>query len=177
VSNPPANAHSKPPLSYRLKEELFKYALVSGYLFISFSMLLLFKATTADGQQDVLPFGIALVKSLVLAKFLLIGDALKAGGRAGARPLLPRVAWKSLAFLGVLLVFTAIEELVVGYFHHKRAADVVHEVLSRSWLENLAPVLVMLLILVPLVCISEIYKDLGAEQFRKLWLGRPSVPD
>ena len=81
------------------------------------------------------------------------------------------------ALLGALLAFTAVEEVVVGYVHHKPAADVVHEVLARSWLENLAPVLVMLLILVPLVCLSETYKQLGPEQFRNLLLGRPSVPD
>lgn len=157
-------------LALRLREELVKYGIVSGYLFISFSLLLIYEATATGGGRETLPFGIALVKALVLGKFLLIGEALKVGSRANAHPLLHRVALKSLAFLVVLLVFKAIEELIVGLIHHKSVGAVIEEVVQRGWLENLAPVLVMLLILIPLVAISESYRQLGPARFRELWL-------
>jgi hypothetical protein len=157
-------------IAQRLRKELVKYGIVSGYLFISFSLLLLYDATASGGGRDVLPFGIALVKALVLGKFLLIGEALKVGSRANAHPLLYRVALKSLAFLVVLLVFKAIEELVVGLLHQKTVGAVFGEMAQRGWLENLAPVLVMLLILIPLVAISESYRQLGPTRFRELWL-------
>lgn len=127
----------KPSAAHRLQEELFKYSVVTGYLFISFSLLLLYEATVKGGGHAILPFGLAVVKALVLGKFLLIGDAMKAGSLAETRPLLHRVVWKSLAFLGVLLVFTALEELIVGWFHNKPAAQVLSEVLEHGCLENL----------------------------------------
>ena len=160
--------------AHRLQEELFKYSIVTGYLFISFSLLLLYEAAVKGGGHEALPFGLALVKALVLGKFLLIGDAMKAGALAETRPLLHRVVWKSLAFLGVLPVFTALEELFVGWFHNKSAAQALGELLERGWLENLAPLLVILLILIPLISLSETYRELGKEQFKRLWLARPS---
>lgn len=161
-------------LPQRLRRELVKYAVVSGYLFASFCLLMLYEATAAGGAHDALHFGIAAVKALVLGKFLLIGEALQAGAAAESRPLLHRVAWKALAMLGVLLVFSALEELLVGWVHHKPAGQVLGELFARNWLENLAPVLVMLFILIPLVSISEIYRQLGHVGFRDLWLSRPS---
>lgn len=162
----------KPSLAKRLREELVKYGLVSGYLFICFSILLLYEASVTGGGHSGLPFSIAIVKALVLGKFLLIGDAMKAGSRVNEHHLLARVAWKSLAFLVVLLVFKALEELILGFFHDKSVAQVAAEILDRTWLENLAPVLIMLLILIPLITVSEIYRQLGPEQFRALWFSR-----
>jgi len=169
---PTDNANNaQPSAAQRLREELAKYAVVTGYLFTSFSLLLLYEATVAGGEHGSLPFSLALVKALVLGKFLLIGEALHAGAAAAGRPLLQRVAWKSLALLCVLLVLSALEELIVGRLHHKPAAQVLGEALKRGWLENLAPVLTMLLILIPLVSLSEIYRQLGPQQFKQLWLG------
>ena len=167
-------SQEKPSFASRLREEVFKYSVVSGYLFMSFSLLLLYEATTTGGEQTVLPFSIALVKALVLGKFLLLGDAMKVGSRAEAHPLLQRVALKSLLFLCVLLLFTALEEQIVGWFHGQSPAEVLHEFLQRSWLENLAPVLVMLLILIPLISVSEIYRQLGPQRFRQMWLSSPA---
>jgi hypothetical protein len=42
-----------------------------------------------------------------------------------------------------------LEELVIGLFHDKSMAVIVSEVFDRTWLENIAPVLIMLFILIP----------------------------
>jgi hypothetical protein len=162
----------KASIPQRLREEIFKYGIASGYLFVSFSVLLIYEVSVAGGGHEVLPFGIALVKALVFGKFLLIGDAMKVGSRFDSHPLVYRVASKTLAFLAVLLVFTSIEELLVGWVHGKSAGSIVEEVMQRTWLENLSPVLAMLLILIPLIAISESYRRLGPAKFRELWLGR-----
>jgi hypothetical protein len=163
----------KPTLGTRLKNELIKYGVVSGYLFVSFSLLILYEATVTGGAHQALPFTLALVKALVLGKFLLIGEAFEAGSRADAHSLVIRVAWKTLAFLIVLLILRGLEELVVGWFHDKSAMAVINDVLERSLLENLAPVLIMSFILIPLISISECFRQLGPEKFRALCLARP----
>ena len=166
----PTNDTDESPLVSRLMEELVKYGVVSSYLFISFSMLLLYEATITGGAHQAIPFTMALIKALVLGKFLLIGEAMHTGSRANSRPMLARVAWKTLAFMVVLLLFKALEELIVGFSHDRALAEIINEVLDRSWLENLAPVLIMLLILIPLISVSETYRQLGPAHFRALWL-------
>lgn len=169
------DAVEKPALTTRLLEELRRYALVSTYLFVCFSVLLLFRDSASGMEQGGLNYGLALVKALVLGKFLLIGDIIKAGSRADAQPLLHRVLWKSLAMLVVLIVLVCIEELVVGWFHDQTLAQTVREFRERRWLQDLAPILMMLLVLIPLVGISEIYRQLGPDKFRALWLDRPDL--
>jgi hypothetical protein len=156
----------------RLKEELRKYAFISAYLFVCFGVILLYESAllSTDGGNP-LPWTLALVKALVMGKFILIGEALSVGAKANAHPLLHRIFWKSLAMLALLVVFKLIEELVVGWFHDRTAAQVMSEFFERSWIQIVAPVLLMLLILIPLVSAAEIYKAVGGERMQKFLLG------
>jgi hypothetical protein len=164
---------SNPSKAARLREEMRKYALISVYLYVCFGVLLLYKSAVLDSEGvEYLPFGVAAIKALVLGKFILIGDALSVGARARHHPLLHRIIWKSIAFLLLLLVFTALEEVVVGMVHDKTIAQVWAEFLDRSWVENLAPSAVMLMVLIPLVSATEIYRAVGPERIRQLLLGK-----
>lgn len=155
--------------SGRLAQELRKYALISTYLFICFSVLLLYETSlTAAPAGDPVPWSLALVKALVLGKFILIGEALSVGAHADSYPLLHRILWKSVAMLAVLVVFKALEELIIGWLHEQTAAQVLNEFLERSGVADVAPLLLMLLILVPLISATEIYGAVGGERFRQL---------
>lgn len=151
----------------RLKEEFFKYAIISTYLFVCFAVLLLYETSiqTAQGAHPV-PWTLALVKALVLGKFILIGHALSVGARADASPLLRRIVWKSVAMLMVLIVFKALEEVILGWVHGASLTEVLEEFMGRSWIQNTAPLLLMLLILIPLIAVSELYRAVGPQGFR-----------
>lgn len=160
----------KPSVRERLREELIKYALISLYLFVCFVVVLLYEASIRDasGGLPQLRLGFAVVQALVLGKFILIGNALSVGKRADQNPLLHRIAWKSLAMLVLLLVFKAIEEVIVGLLHGGSVASVAEEFMALSAIQMLAPTLLMLLILVPLTTASEIYRAVGGERFKAL---------
>lgn len=161
------------PRGGRLREELKKYALISAYLWVCFAALTLFKAAALQTEGvDWTPLGFAVVQALVLGKFILIGDALKAGHRATEHPLLNRVAWRSLAMLGVLVVFKVLEEIIVAWVHGQPLAALLEEVAGRPVWVTLAPVFLMLLILIPMITAAEIHRTVGAERFRELLLGR-----
>jgi hypothetical protein len=171
------NAEHKETGRERLVEELKKYGLISLYLYLCFSVLLLYKSAILDAQGvEYLPFGLALAKALILGKFILIGDAISVGARSKQHPLLYRIAWKSIAFLVILLVFVAIEELIVGWFHDKTVAQVAAEFLDRSWIEKMAPSALMLMILVPLVTATEMYRTFGPQQW-KAWMSQRPAQD
>lgn len=62
--------------------------------------------------------GIAIVKALVLGKFILVLHALKIGERMGsARVLLADILKRSVLFVVFLIALTVVEEIIVGYFH------------------------------------------------------------
>jgi len=163
---------AKPSVQQRFWAEMRKYAFVSLYLWVCFGVLLAYEsALLAEQGMMYLPYGVALIKALVIGKFILIGEAIKVGERSPG-PTLHRIAWKTSAFLLMLIVFMILEEIIVGWVHGHSTGHTLSEFLARSWVEKLAPVMVMTLILIPLVSTMEFSKALGQEKFRALLTGR-----
>lgn len=149
-------------LRSRITEELWRYFYISLYLFVCFAVLMIYEASQAGtSTADTLRLGLALVKALILGKFILIGDALKPGTRVGAPTLLHRVTWRTLGMIVVLIVFKFLEELIVGLFHGEEIAAIFARLQSLSWLNVVGPILMMTLILIPLMIAVEIDRALG----------------
>ncbi len=166
MSNPTS---SKPPLKSRVVAELERYAIISLYLFICFGVILIYEASqSALKEVSLLTIGIALGKALVMGKFILIGEALEPGTRISAPTFLHRVAWRTVGMLVVLAVFKILEELIIGMVHSRGIHELVAELRAQSWLSLLAPVLLMLLILIPMITAMELDRTLGKEGLKGL---------
>jgi hypothetical protein len=59
---------------------------------------------------DFTPWGIAVVKAAVLAKFMMLGGAMKIGERKTTSPLIWPTLRRAFAFLMLLIIPTIIEE-------------------------------------------------------------------
>jgi hypothetical protein len=152
-------AHS---LKERAREELRNYAFVAAYLYVCFGALLLYKsALLQEAGGHLLPHGVAIVKALILGKFILLGEAAGVGTRVGGRSLLKSIATKSVLFFLLLVTLTVLEELVVGKVHGRSFAQTVSEFEQHSVLEMLATCLLLLLVLVPLIAVKELSRALG----------------
>ncbi|HKJ18599.1 MAG TPA: hypothetical protein VJ984_14695 [Xanthomonadales bacterium] len=163
----------KPSVKERAMEELVKFLIISAYLAICFCVLILYKSSIEGStSSDYLNFGAAVVKALVLAKFILIGEAMKTGKRVQGPTLTHRIIMKSIAFLVLLIVFHIIEEVTIGLFHDKTVVQSLLEYWNQPWIAKLAPELLMLFIMIPMVTASEFEKMVGAEAMKKVFLGR-----
>jgi uncharacterized membrane protein YjfL (UPF0719 family) len=170
------NAETSPGdrgIRQRLREELRAYAFISLYLWVCFGALLLYKNSILRADQlALLPLGSAAIKALILGKFILIGKAIKVGEKVRHAVLLHRILWKSLATLLLLMVFTSVEELAVGLAHGQAIAHTVDEMMDRSWVQWLAPDLVMLLVLIPMIAFEEIDIEMGKGSLLRVLLKR-----
>ncbi len=130
---------SESTLKERARDELRKYAVVAGYLYVCFAVLMLYEATLLqkDGAGLVL-HGTAAVKALVLGKFILIGEAFGAGSRLQVGTLARRIVTRSLLLLLVLVVLSVVEELVVGKVHGHSLAETLagYGQRPRRWWRN-----------------------------------------
>lgn len=157
----------------RAAEELKRYVAISAYLFVCFGVVMLYDASQSPLRSaSWTALAVALGKALVIGKFILIGEALGAGTRLNAPTLLQRVAWRTLAMLAVLLILKLLEELIVGLVHGKDLAAIAGALSQEPWLSLLAPVLLMILILIPLITATEIDRALGSARLRGVLLGR-----
>ncbi len=115
------------------------------------------------------PWGIAIVKAVVLAKFMLLGDAMKLGERFTARPLIWPTLHKALAFLVLLIVLTIVEEAVVSLFHHRSIAASLGELVGARLEETLAGFLLMLLVLIPFFAFRVLNEALGGGRLARMF--------
>jgi hypothetical protein len=159
-----------------VREELRRYLIISAYLYVCFGALQLYKtALLREAGIAYLPLGIAAAKALILGKFLLIGEAERVGTRLRSRTLLQRIAHRVVALTALLIVFSVIEELVVGLVHGRPMAQTIADY-HRSAPEMLATVLRMVLILIPFVTATELNRALGPGTLRRLLLAPPEPP-
>jgi len=148
---------SETTLKERAREELLNYAIVAGYLYVCFGAILLYKTALLREEGVVfLPHGLAAIKALILGKFILIGEAVGVGSRVQPRSLASAIATRTALFFVLLLVLSAVEELVVGRTHGRSLAETITEFREHAGLEMFANSLLMLLILVPLIAFKEL---------------------
>src|SRR5580658_7542410 len=134
----------------RARHELKELALISLYLYVTLGAVILIKtAVLRDQGIEFAPWGIAIVKAVVLAKFMLIGEAMKIGERTTTSRLIWPTLEKAFALLVLLIIMTIIEEAVVGLFHDRSIAASLGELVGPRFEETIAGYVVMLLILFP----------------------------
>lgn len=165
---------SKPALRERAKNELKELFYITAYLFVVFSALTFYKSAILEAQGvEWLPWGFALIKSLILAKFILIGGALHIGEGRRSKRLIWQIVHKSIAFLILVAGFTVIEEAIVGLFHGKTFRESMAEVGGGTTEEMIATAIIMFLVFLPLFAYRALSELLGEKVlFRILFEAR-----
>ena len=154
-------ATEKATLGLRAVHEFKELAILTAYLYVTLGAVILMKAAVLHGAGiSFVPWGIAIVKALVLAKFMLIGRAM-IGERFNDRPLIWPTLHRSFAFLVLLIVLTIIEEVVVGLFHHQSVPASLGELTGAKLYETLAGYIIMLLVLIPYIAWGVLDEALG----------------
>jgi hypothetical protein len=167
------NGKGNAGIRQRFKEEMRAYAIISFYLWICFTTLLLYQNSILRiNDLALLPLSSAAIKALILGKFILIGKAFKVGERVKHEVLLYRILWKSLATMLLLLIFTVIEDLLVGLVHGHAIADTMAEMMARSLVQWMAPSLLILLVLIPFIAFEKIDASMGKGSLSRILLGR-----
>jgi hypothetical protein len=168
---------SQETLAARARKELRHYLAISAYLYVCFAALLLYRTAILRGAGfDVTPAGLALVKALILGKFMLVLQTLRIGDDArGDGILLANILKKSLLFTFLLIVLTVIEEMIVGFFHGRTTIEVLSELAGGTIPQAFATGLLMFLILIPYFAYREIANYLGEGELAKLLTARRSL--
>jgi hypothetical protein len=144
-------------LARRAREEFISYMGISAYLFVCFGALMIYKsAVLRSVGVEFAPMGLALVKALISAKFIMILQALKLDERFRQfeTPFMI-VLQKAALFTLFLIVLTVIEEMIVGHFHGKEVREILSEMAGGTALQALSVGLLMFLIMIPFFAFRE----------------------
>lgn len=162
-------------IAQRAKHELHEYALLSLYLFVCFGALILYKVAIL-GEEGIsyLPSGLAAIKALILAKFIMLGNMIRLGSRRAGGRIVYVIANKALLYLILLIVLSIIEEVIVGLVHGRSIAASLAEFGGDKLFQTLATSLIMLLILIPYVASRELNVALGEGRLWALLFEHPT---
>jgi hypothetical protein len=158
------------------RHELIEYIVIAAYLYICFSALILYKATILRAHGiEYEALGLALIKALVLGKFIVIANTLRLGDLSGVdRPIL-KILSKTLCF-GLLLVMLSVgEEVIVGLIHGHTTRESLGEIADGYLPQAFAVGLLMMLILIPYIAFREISARLGEGNLVKLLIARATA--
>ena len=165
---------AKAPLHQRAMHELKEVVFITLYLYVTFGAVILMKTAVLHTQGvEFTPWGIAIVKAVVLAKFMLLGEAMRIGGRSTTGPLIWPTLKKAFGLLVLLIIMTIIEEAVVGLVHHRSIPASLGELFGPRMEETLAGYLIMLMVLLPYCAFRVLEEALGEGRLaRMFFVGR-----
>ncbi|PPQ36644.1 hypothetical protein [Rhodopila globiformis] len=169
---------AKIPLHERALDEFKELLVLTAYLYVCLGALMLQKtAVLQDAGISFDMWGIALVKSLLLAKFMLVGRALHIGQhRFRNEALIWPTLYQSVLTLLLLLVLDTAEELLVGLIHKRALVDSLAHVAGPTPLQVAASCLIMLLILIPYFAFQNLGEVLGGRTLVRLFLADRRTP-
>ena len=166
MSSDPA---SKGSVKRRLEHEMREYLVIAVYLaafFVSFTTYR--KLVLAEYHVGYFAYGWALMEAMILAKVILIGQALHLGDRFRDRPLIVSTLWKSIVFGLLVAVFVVLEHVVTALLHHRPVAS-EFQLTGGQGYEMLARVQLMLVAFVPFFAFREISAVLGEGKLLELF--------
>jgi hypothetical protein len=162
--------NAKATLHQRALHELKEFVILTVYLYITLGAVIVMKtAVLHTAGIEFVPWGIAIVKAMLLAKFMLIGRAMKIGESDTTSSLIWPTLHRAFAFLVLLIILTIIEEAVVGLFHHRSIAASLGELFGSRLEETLAGYLIVLLVLIPYFAFRVIGETLGEGRLTRMF--------
>jgi hypothetical protein len=164
---------AKPSLQHRATEELKEFLILSLYLYVCLGAIIIMKSAILNSvgvEFDL--WGIAAIKALLLAKFMLIGKALHLGENKN-RPLAWPTLYQSALTLVLLIILTALEEILVGALHQRTIKESLTHVAGDRLDMVLATFLIMFLILVPYFAFRNLAEVLGPGILPRLFFTDP----
>ena len=118
-ANRPSSGKSN-AMKQRVLSELKAFSIIALYLWVILGSFTVYRRLIlAETGVTYLHYGIALVEALIIAKVILIGSLFGFSRRFDDKPLIVPVAYKSMLFAILVLLFGVIEHLVDGWIHHQ----------------------------------------------------------
>jgi hypothetical protein len=169
----PKPEQAKGTWKQRIAHELLQYWINVVYLGIFFGAFTWYRRLIlAEYGITYLNYGTAIIEALILAKVILIGEALGLGRGDEDKPLIYPTLRKAVVFSVFVGIFAIIEHIVGGVLHGKGVAGGLALLWHEGKDELLARCLVTFCAFIPFFAFRELEMTLGVGKFRRLFFRR-----
>jgi hypothetical protein len=161
---------------HRLAREMLKYW--SNFLYLVFflgTFTWYRRLILAEYQITYLHYWVAIFEALILAKIILLGDALKLGREFDDRPLIFPTLYKAVVFSLFVGLFAILEHTIGGLIHGKGIAAGFYEILHEGKDELLARCLLTFFAFIPFFAFRELERVMGEGKLRRMFFREKAV--
>ncbi len=171
IHNAGRMAKWKAILVHEFFEYLFNFAFLAFFL-ISFAWYK--RLILAVYSIQFSGYWAPLIEAAVLAKVVMIGDALRLGRRFRNLPLAVPTIYRTIMFSLLVLLFSFAEHIVRALMHGKTAAEGIAELTTQGWSVILAWFVVVIAAFLPFFTVKEIEAAFGSGRVRGLFFRKGS---
>jgi hypothetical protein len=161
-------------LKGRVRHELRAYLIITLFFTLILGVFNVFRRLIlGEAGVSASNYGISLVEALILAKIVLIGDAmnLKLIGGAG-RSIFELAFLRSFLFAVLVWLFTILEHVVEGLIRRLDWSEIGHSIVRHGLHEMVARIIMMFAAFLPFFALWELRLRLGPRRFFELWFSR-----
>jgi hypothetical protein len=162
--------HHRGKIQERAAREAKRYLVLFAYFVVFFGSFSTYRRLVlAEMHINYAEYGWAIIKALVLAKVVLIGEVFHVGERYEHRPLIVSTLWKTLMFALLISAFGVVERLVEAPLHHRPLSEEFQLFAGTQKYEFFARIELQTLALVPLFAFRELARVLGEGKLAELF--------
>jgi len=164
---------AKPSLKERAIEEFKLFWVIALYLWVFLGCFTIYRRLIiAETGAAYLHYGIAVIEALIIAKVVLVGKMFGFSRRFEDKPLIVPVAYKSVLFGILVLLFGVVEHLVEGWVHKQGWVAGLRDIRELGADEIGARTLVLIVAFAPFFAFSEIGRVLGAHKLAAMFFSK-----
>jgi len=170
--NPPVK-EVKEGLRHRIKDEFVEASLLALY-FATWFCTIAFLTFAVLREEAILitPFGLAIIKAGLCAKFMMIGKAIFPLRVDANRGLIKSIFWHSIVYLGIVLALSFAEAGIEGLFHGKSFLESLSSFGHGDPIYVAALAIMYWLILWPYLIVLGLNQTLGIKAVRTILFGK-----
>jgi hypothetical protein len=160
----------------RAEEELKRFVIMFAYLFVIFALFQLHEYLILR-QHDIAyaHYGFAVIQALILAKVMLIGEAMKLGHRLSKQRRVVVIAYRSAVFALFFLVFKIFEDALIALFKGKNVIESITAP-GGSTPATIILAVIFWVMLMPYFAFLELGRAYGVDSLKHLLLGAEDAP-
>jgi len=151
-------------LKAKILQGMTKYWIYVLYLTLVFAAFTQYRRLIlADVGIIYGDYWVALIKAIIFAKVIMVGDALRLGRGLDEKPLIVPILVKTVVFTLLVTAFTFIEHAVRGLWDGKGFLGGLTDFLEKGHQEVLANALVVFAAFIPFFALRELVRVLDGE--------------
>lgn len=167
------NGKNDRSLKQKVMHEVHLLIIYTLFLWIMLAVFNIYERLLLNNfNNQLIYYGYSFIEALILAKIIIIGEALSLGKRWDNLPLIYAVIYKTFIFSLFVLIFMFIEHFMMGYLHKHTLAETYHEIMTQKINIMLAKIFIMFIIFIQFFSFLELDKILGNNKLYKIFFTR-----